>query len=228
MYNCKFCKKECKNNNSLKQHEIRCKLNPQKIKVISNYIKYNEKIKSGEIINEYTNQYTKAKKLGLPKPELSEETRKKLSIASKNRRWTEEQKRKHSETMTRVAIENPKSYSAENVCGRTKLVEVLDGLNNVTKVNGNWEYLVAEYLNNNNIKWTNKIEELFKYYYNGQYRRYYPDFYLIDYDTYIEVKGYERPRDLLKWESVNKKLIILKLNEIKDIKNNKFDLFDLL
>lgn len=28
---CKFCNKECKNKNSLRQHEIRCKNNPQKI-----------------------------------------------------------------------------------------------------------------------------------------------------------------------------------------------------
>ena len=29
--NCKYCGKECKNKNSLVQHEIRCKLNPNKI-----------------------------------------------------------------------------------------------------------------------------------------------------------------------------------------------------
>ena len=29
--NCKYCGKECKNKNSLIQHEIRCKLNPDKI-----------------------------------------------------------------------------------------------------------------------------------------------------------------------------------------------------
>lgn len=29
--NCKYCNKECKNLNSLRQHEIRCKLNPDKI-----------------------------------------------------------------------------------------------------------------------------------------------------------------------------------------------------
>ena len=29
--NCQYCGKECKNKNSLSQHEIRCKLNPNKI-----------------------------------------------------------------------------------------------------------------------------------------------------------------------------------------------------
>lgn len=31
---CKYCKKECKNKNSLAQHEIRCKENPDKINTI--------------------------------------------------------------------------------------------------------------------------------------------------------------------------------------------------
>ena len=44
---CKYCGKECKNKNSLVQHEIRCKKNPNKITVISNFIKYNEDIRTG-------------------------------------------------------------------------------------------------------------------------------------------------------------------------------------
>lgn len=31
MFNCKYCNRECKNLNSLKQHEIRCKENPDRI-----------------------------------------------------------------------------------------------------------------------------------------------------------------------------------------------------
>lgn len=34
--NCIYCGKECKSRNSLCQHEIRCKLNPNKIHVVSN------------------------------------------------------------------------------------------------------------------------------------------------------------------------------------------------
>lgn len=34
MYICKYCGKECKNLNSLKQHEIRCKENKNRIKPV--------------------------------------------------------------------------------------------------------------------------------------------------------------------------------------------------
>ena len=34
--NCKYCGRECKNNNSLTQHEIRCKENPNHIKCYGN------------------------------------------------------------------------------------------------------------------------------------------------------------------------------------------------
>lgn len=46
---CKYCGKECKNKNSLAQHEIRCKMNPNKIKVTSNFSEYNNKIKDGTL-----------------------------------------------------------------------------------------------------------------------------------------------------------------------------------
>lgn len=53
----------------------------------------------------HLNQYTKAKLLGLPKPEVSEETRKKLSLASSRRRASDETKAKISESMKKAHAE---------------------------------------------------------------------------------------------------------------------------
>ncbi len=80
--------------------------------------------------------------------------------------------------------------------------------------------LVAKWLDENNIKWTNKIDGI-SYNWNGNKHLYFPDFYLIELDKYIEVKGYERERDKCKWKSLNN-LIVLKKNEINLIKQNKF------
>ena len=52
------------------------------------------------------NQYTKAKELGLPKPEISEESHKKRSSASK-RPHTEETKKKISDHRIKFLRENP-------------------------------------------------------------------------------------------------------------------------
>ena len=74
-YICKYCGRKCKNLNSLTQHEIRCHSNPNRITNCGNH----------GATKGYPgyNHYIKAKLLGLPKPKISEETRKKLSIASK-------------------------------------------------------------------------------------------------------------------------------------------------
>lgn len=224
---CKYCDKECKNKNSLSQHEVRCKLNPEKIIVISNFISYNEKISNGDLKKENTNQFSKAEKLGLPKPIISDETRYKFGSGTRNKFWSEDKKERHSKIMTQVAIDNPLSYSANNVCGRTKLHETIDSYGLITKLNGAWELLVANYLDSLNIKWTNIIDNKIMYHWNGKDRRYYPDFYLPEFDMYIEVKGYQRDRDLQKWKSLNN-LIILKQKEITKIKENTFDIFTLL
>jgi hypothetical protein len=224
--NCQYCEKECKNKNSLAQHEIRCKFNSNKIEVKSNFILYNEKVKSGEIKVEYTNHFTKAEKLGLEKPKMSVETKEKISKKSKGYIWTKERRKQHSEIMIETAIRYPDSYSCNNVCGRTKLYDTIDSLGRKTKVNGGWERTLSEYLTENNINWTNKIDEEFYYEWAGKIRRYYPDFYLLDYDFYIEVKGYERDRDLEKWKcKVGEKLLVIKANEIKQIRKSEYDIF---
>lgn len=41
-YTCQYCSRSCIGKNSLVQHEIRCKQNPNKIKVVSGFIKYNK------------------------------------------------------------------------------------------------------------------------------------------------------------------------------------------
>lgn len=52
IYNCKYCGKECKGKNSLVQHEIRCKENPNRINTKGNgygFIQYNKLCRDGII-----------------------------------------------------------------------------------------------------------------------------------------------------------------------------------
>lgn len=54
---CQYCGKECKNSNSLKNHERLCKLNPNR--EISNWVNYNNDKNA-----KHSNRYIKAKEEG--------------------------------------------------------------------------------------------------------------------------------------------------------------------
>lgn len=70
--NCNFCNFIGKNLNSISQHETVCKSNPnKKFKTPSYGMK-------GKINGEASNQYMKAKRLGLPVPKMNESTKEKL------------------------------------------------------------------------------------------------------------------------------------------------------
>lgn len=58
---CQYCGKECKNDNSKRSHERLCKSNPNRAE--SNFVKYNASD------HKASNQFIKAKALGLPIPE---------------------------------------------------------------------------------------------------------------------------------------------------------------
>lgn len=209
---CSYCERICKNNNGLQNHQRVCKLNENR------QISYLEKLSNdGKTINTTkSNQYIKAKLLGLAKPEISDETRQKISASSKLRFWSDERKAEHSLTMKKAVLDNPLSYSSNNVCGRVKITEY-----NGEKFHGSWEVIVAKWLDDNNILWERNTES-FPYFWEGSIHQYFPDLYLPTKDVYLEIKGYERDRDLAKWYNFPKKLVILKANEIKAIQNNTF------
>jgi len=213
MKQCIFCKKELKEKNYI--HQKRCSLNPDKI-ILKKSKKWLLAMKKRR--GKGQNQYTKAVRLGLNKPVISDETRKKLSEASSKRVWTEAQKKKHSKIMRKTVLKYPDSYSASNISGRVKTINYKG-----FKLKGSWELITALFLNKRKIKWTNKIKP-FNYFWKNKNHLYFPDFYLPKYKLYIEVKGYETKRDRAKWKNFPKKLLILKNNEIKLIKQNKFNL----
>ncbi len=202
---CQYCNKEFKDLISLKPHEIRCFLNPNKIETKRNQETKDKISKSMKINHSNTGRIWK------------EETLKKLKISTTKFNeiyWTDEKRKEQSERMSKIAKEKPNSYSINNVSGRAKIYEY-----NGFKLKGTWELDVAKFLDKENIKWTNKTNP-FPYFWNEKWHLYFPDFYLPDFNMYIEVKGYERERDLEKWKSV-KKLIILKEKEIEMLRENK-------
>jgi len=201
---CKYCQKECKNENSLRNHERLCKENPNRI------IKpKSQKWLDAQKTKRKSNQWDKIDY------EISEVTRTKLSDASKRQTWNKERRLKHSEAM-RLAVENnPESYTSSNR-GRTKQI-IFDGI----KFQGKWELEFYQYCKSNGIQ-IERSNEWFEYEWNG-IRKYFPDFYLRDKNLYIEVKGYETERDLAKWSSFPKQLKVIRKDDIMAIRKGIWD-----
>ena len=59
----------------------------------------------------------------------------------------------------------------------------------------------------------------FKYNYNKKNYMYYPDFYLIETNEYIETKGYKTNKDEAKWKYFPHKIKILYKNDLQEIFN---------
>ena len=86
------------------------KSNPNRQILVSNFIQWNE-YRRGKNLQKYSNQYKKAKEIGV-EYKISDETRKKLSKSSSGRVYSKEYKENLSKKMKEVAQNNPKySYS---------------------------------------------------------------------------------------------------------------------
>jgi hypothetical protein len=94
------------------------------------------------------------------------------------------------------------------------------------KLHGMWEVKYAKFLDEQGIKWRRPTEK-FKYSFEGKDSYYTPDFFLIEQNLYIEIKGYKVLRDEAKWSQfplnlkviTGKDLIELGLLENKDVKD---------
>ena len=205
---CQFCNKICKNANSLSNHVIRCPENPNR-KLVSQKWTEEQKLRWSQkcLVSKCNNK------------EWDESRRKKRSISSKKHNevyWTTDVRQKHSELMKQIVLNNPDSYTKNNVSGRVKVYEVDSSLG-PTKVKGQWELNVVKWLNDHKIKWTNTINP-YNYFWNNKWHLYFPDILLIEQDILIEIKGYETERDIEKWKSVtDKKFVVLKKEHLSNI-----------
>ena len=121
--------------------------------------------------------------------------------------------------MKRAVQQNPESYTSSNR-GRTKQIEY-DGV----KFQGQWELDFYRWAKDQDLD-PKRPNRSFRYVWNGE-RWYHPDFYLPKLDTYVEGKGYETDRDRAKWSQFPEKLVIIKEQQIKDIKKGTFGGLDL-
>lgn len=193
--NCRHCNKFCKNENSKKQHEIRCKGNPNRIVVIPSY--GNKGKSHSEETKKRISEAAKRqhKEYDMPKPPSwegkshSEESKKKISKALKGNR---------------------------NANHRGDRQSYYNGI----RMDSSWEVLTAKYLDDNNYNW--KYSESGFKLSDGRY--YYPDFFVYDdfnnFIYLIEVKGYFREENKKKFEKFKLEYpdVTVKLWQKKELK----------
>lgn len=171
MLYCKYCNRECKNNSSLAQHEIRCKLNPNKILINTsgkNNGMYGKSPWNKGLTKETDNRILKSSQTlskntkNKPKKPLSKDHKDHISATMKEKNL----------------VSNFKHRRKNNY---------YKGINFMSS----YEVELAKNLDIHNIKWI--LPKRFKYYVNNdikdKYHYYTPDFYLPDYNIYLDPKN---------------------------------------
>lgn len=85
-------------------------------------------------------------------------------------------------------------------------------------LDSSWELAYAKWLDLNQVKWQ-RCKNKFDYEFDGKKSNYIPDFYLIDLNLFVEIKGYVTERDQAKWKSIrethNKELVVLTQSDLE-------------
>ena len=197
---CKFCDKECKNDNSLRNHERLCKLNPNRQLTV---FQTNNPVKRDGPWNKGLNKDIDDR---IIKQCLTYKNNHILGLHTHyGHPHTKESKLKLREAALR------------NNLGGFHLRRGL--IYNDIKLDSSYEVALAQSLDKNNIKWERPSR--FKYYdLNNKLHYYTPDFYLPDYNIYLDPKndflinninpklGYS-DKDKIKWVMEQNKIKVL-------------------
>ena len=114
------------------------------------------------------------------------------------------------------------SRRRKKLWSKSSVYTTIDGFE--VKMDSTWEVAMAEKLDELNIRWVRNDDMKLEYTtVRGRKRKYIPDFYLPDYDLYIEVKGYWTDAARHKMKDIEERnpgkiLILESLAEIAEVK----------
>jgi len=215
IFKCKYCIKEFKTKSGLFKHEENC--NGPKIKEIKICPKCNFELKSNfdKHVNYCDGRGPRRKRpkqghgwsKGLNK--FTDERVNKISKSLQNREYKGTKHTEETKLLLSKIMKERYESGWESTAGRTKKLDYESNIAGKIKVDGNWELRVAKYLDDIGVKWI-RNKERFKY--NNTIKNcistYCPDFYVYDWNTFIEVKGYKTELDEIKWSQFKEKIEI--------------------
>lgn len=164
---CKYCGKECKNLNSLKQHECRCKNNPDRINVINKNFNAKGKVAWNKGLTKETD----------------------VRVLNGCKTFAENQLNgvhiNYGHLHTQAEKEHLRECAIKNGLGGFKWRRGI--FYNGIKLDSSYEVMLVENLDENGIKWERCGK--FSYHIDNKLHYYTPDFYLPDYDVYLDPKN---------------------------------------
>ena len=192
MFICQFCEKVLVKRSGIVIHEKSCHNNPNRIPR-----------KTGPA------KGSKPWNKGLNKND------KRVAAIINNRTYPKKRKSLSKEDCQKISDRMKKQYAAgwEPTCGRSKKYDYISPIAGKIKVDGTWELKAARYLDNLGVKWI-RNKKRFPYKNGDKESTYQPDFYVADWDMFIEVKGYETDLDRLKWSQFPLTLEVWKKDKI--------------
>lgn len=229
---CDKCDKIFKNIGSLKIHKKTCGIEQEKINhicpkcnsYISNSIekhinycdgngtrRQKEAIRKTEIKTSWNKGLTKETSDSLKK--ISESLKKRYNNPDNIQKHTEETKKK----LSKIMLDRYKN-GWENKAGRCKKIEYDSKIAGIVKLDGGWELATAKYLDSIGVQWI-RNKKRFKYWNSIKESEstYCPDFFIKDWNKYIEVKGYKTELDEIKWKQFKEELEIWDKEKLKSL-----------
>lgn len=205
---CKYCGKEIINKGSLISHEMCCKSNPDKIKHkrgAGGWPKGRPTWNKG--LTKETSEIMKKKGDDLHQRYVAGE----LHGTFRGKTHSPEAREKISE-----AIKKRYEKGWMPKAGRCEKIDYNSPIAGLIKVDGTWELAVAQYLDQQQLRWTRNTKKFDYVDDSGNKRKYTPDFYVESWGAYLEIKGYETDLDRAKWRNFPEKLVVWKKKELKE------------
>ena len=121
----------------------------------------------------------------------------------KGKHHTEENKQRFREIINQRYLDG-----WQPVCGRCPKYDYSSSIAGDIKVDGSWELAVCVYLDSINVTWKRNVDRFSYINLENTSSTYCPDFWVDEWDSYIEVKGYKTDLDDCKWSQFTKNLLI--------------------
>ena len=220
-FHCEECNKNFKTKGGFKVHKRFCKgiiinhICPKCGKYIPNSMERHinscgKKSKKGR--GKYWNKgLTKENSIEMRK--ISDTLKIRFSNPDNIHKHTEETKK----LLSKILYERYKN-GWEVKCGRCKKIDYHSEIAGDVKLDGGWELATAKYLDSLNVKWI-RNKQRFSYWNSLKNREstYCPDFFVKDWNKYIEVKGYKTDLDEIKWKQFKYDLEIWDSKKLKEL-----------